>query len=303
MPGLPWAERFKILNLESIMKLEQTTWEKKGRVALITLNRPERLNAWTPTMRAELVHLFGHADQNDDVRAVVITGAGKAFCAGMDLEAKGETFDYQAREGAHKDPVQHRDGGGQVALAAFHCRKPIIAAMNGPAVGVGLTMTLAMDMRVAAEEAKMGFVFTRRGLVPEACSTWFLTRHVGVAKALELALSGRVFLPRDEQDTGLFNYVLPAENVLPKAMELAREIAENTSATSVALTKAMLWHGLSEPDPQAVHLIDSRIFHWAGRQADAKEGIESFLEKRPPQFTLSPTQNMPEIYPWWREKI
>jgi enoyl-CoA hydratase/carnithine racemase len=283
------------------MKLEQTIWKEDDGVALITLNRPERLNAYTPTMRAELIHLFDRADQDDTVRAVVITGAGKAFCAGMDLAAKGDTFDYKAREGEQGSSAQHRDGGGQVALAAFHCRKPVIAAMNGPAVGVGITMTLAMDMRVAAEEAKMGFVFTRRGLVPEACSTWFLTRHVGVAKALELTLSGRVFLPRDEQDTGLFNYVLPAERVLPKAMELAREIAENTSATSVALTKAMLWHGLSEPDAQAAHLIDSWIFHWAGRQADAKEGIESFLEKRPPRFTLSPTQDLPEIYPWWRE--
>ncbi|MFP4258880.1 MAG: enoyl-CoA hydratase-related protein [Desulfovermiculus sp.] len=285
------------------MKLEQTTWEEKDRVALITLNRPERLNAWTPTMRAELIRLFDRADQDDQVRAVVITGAGKAFCAGMDLADKGDTFDYQAREGEHESSAQHRDGGGQVALAAFHCRKPVIAAMNGPAVGVGLTMTLAMDIRVVAEGAKMGFVFTRRGLVPEACSSWFLTRHVGVAKALELTLSGRLFLPQDEQGTGLFNYVLPAEDVLPKAMELAREIAENTSATSVALTKAMLWHGLSEPDPQAAHLIDSWIFHWAGRQSDAREGIESFLEKRPPQFTLSPTQDMPEKYPWWGEKI
>ncbi len=283
------------------MNLQHTTYELKDRVALITLNRPERLNAWTPTMRTELVNLLGLADQDDDVRALVITGAGKAFCAGMDLSAKGETFDYQAREGKKGSPTRHRDGGGQVALAAFNCRKPVIAAINGAAVGVGLTMTLAMDLRVAAENAKMGFVFTRRGLVPEACSTWFLTRLIGAAKALELTLTGRLFLPMDMENTGLFNYILPVEEVLPTALELAREIAENTSATSVALTKAMLWHGLSEPDPQSAHLIESWMFHWAGRQADAREGVESFLEKRQPKFNLSPTQDMPEIYPWWRE--
>ena len=283
------------------MELKQTILEVKNGVALITLNRPERLNAWTSTMSNELIHLFGQADQNDEVRAVVITGAGRSFCAGMDLSARSETFDYQAREGDQGSPARHRDGGGQVALAAFNCRKPVIAAINGPAVGVGITMTLAMDMRVAAENAQVGFIFTRRGLVPEACSSWFLTRLVGAAKALELAISGRVFFPRHAKRIGLFNYVLPAEEVLPKAMELAREIADNTSATSVALTKAMLWRGLSEPDPQAAHLIDSWIFHWAGRQSDAKEGVESFLEKRPPCFTLSPTLDMPEIYPWWRE--
>ncbi|MCB2227002.1 MAG: enoyl-CoA hydratase/isomerase family protein [Desulfarculaceae bacterium] len=283
------------------MELKHTTHELKDGVSLITLNRPERLNAWTPIMRDELIHLFGQADQDDRVRVVVVTGAGRAFCAGMDLEAGGKTFDYKAREDSQDDPALHRDGGGKVALAAFTCRKPVIAAMNGPAVGVGITMTLAMDMRIAAEDAKMGLVFTRRGLVPEACSSWFLARLVGPAKALELSMTGRVFPAKDMAGTGLFNHVLPADQVLPKAMEIAREIADNTSATSVSLTKALVWHGLNEPDPQAVHLIDSRVFHWAGRQADAKEGVMAFLEKRPPRFTLSPTKDMPEVYPWWRE--
>jgi len=283
------------------MELKHTTCQTEDRVALIALNRPQRLNAFTPTMCRELIHLLGQADQDDQVRAVVVTGEGRAFCAGMDLAAGGGTFDYAAREDSSSSPAEHRDGGGRVALAAFNCRKPVIAAINGPAVGVGLSMTLAMDMRVAARDAKMGLVFTQRGLVPEACSSWFLPRLVGMARALELAMSGRVFRPQDEAAAGLFNYVLPAEEVLPKALELAREIADNTSATSVALTKAMLWHGLAEPDPQAAHLIDSRLFHWAGRQSDAVEGIESFLEKRPPRFTLSPTKDLPEIYPWWRE--
>ncbi|MCF8034827.1 MAG: enoyl-CoA hydratase/isomerase family protein [Desulfarculaceae bacterium] len=283
------------------MDLKYTIYEVKDRVALITMNRPERLNAFIPALRHEVIDLLKQADQDDQVRAVVITGAGRAFCAGMDLASGGDAFVKADIEDNNEDPIAHRDGGGQVALAAFRCRKPVIAAMNGPAVGVGLSMTLAMDMRVAAEDAKMGLVFTRRGLTPEACSTWFLTRLIGAAKALELALTGRVFRARDMADTDLFNYVLPAEEVLPKAMELAREIAQNASATSVALAKAMIWHGVSEPDPQAVHLIDSRVFHWVSRQDDAKEGIESFLEKRPPEFKMSPTKDMPDFYPWWSE--
>ena len=283
------------------MQLKDTTYHVENRVALVTLNRPERLNAYTVRMREELIHLLGGADQDDQVRAVVITGAGRAFCAGMDLAAGGSTFNFEAKNPARASMAEHRDGGGQVALAAFKCRKPVIAAMNGPAVGVGLSMTLAMDMRVAAEDAKMGLVFTRRGLVPEACSTWFLARLVGAGKALELACTGRVFRAREQAGTGLFNYLLPADQVLPKALELAQEIAANTSATSVALAKAMVWHGLGEADPQSVHLIDSKVFYWAGKQLDAAEGIQSFLEKRPPEFKLSPTKDMPDFYPWWKE--
>ncbi|MCB2191512.1 MAG: enoyl-CoA hydratase/isomerase family protein [Deltaproteobacteria bacterium] len=283
------------------MELQHTTYTVENRVGLITLNRPERLNAFTVQMRNELIHLFGQVDQDDQVRAVVITGAGRAFCAGMDLAAGGSTFDYASRDPQEASLAQHRDGGGQVALAIFRCRKPVIAAMNGPAVGVGFTMTLAMDMRVAAEDAKMGMVFTQRGLVPEACSSWFLTRLVGAGKALELACTGRVFRAGDQAGTGLFNYLLPADQVLPKALELAQEIAANTSATSVALAKAMIWHGLGEADPQSVHLIDSRVFYWVGKQPDAAEGIQSFLEKRPPEFKMSPTKDMPDFYPWWKE--
>ena len=200
------------------MQLKDTTYQVENRVALITLNRPERLNAYTVRMRDELIHLLGRADQDDQVRAVVLTGAGRAFCAGMDLADGGSTFDFESKDPAQASIAEHRDGGGRVALAAFKCRKPVIAAMNGPAVGVGLSMTLAMDMRVAAEDAKMGLVFTRRGLVPEACSTWFLARLVGAGKALELACTGRVFRAGDQAGTGLFNYLLPADQVLPKAL-------------------------------------------------------------------------------------
>jgi enoyl-CoA hydratase/carnithine racemase len=282
------------------MNLTQTTYELQEGVALIRLNRPEQLNAFTPVMRNELLALFQEADGDDAVRAVVVTGRGKAFCAGADLSAGGSSFE-KAQTPGQATISRHRDGGGQVALAIFNCRKPVIAAINGPAVGIGITMTLPMDIRVAAEDAKIGFVFTRRGVVPEACSSWFLPRIVGISKAAELVLTGRVFRAADESHSGLFNYVLPREQVLPKALSIAREIADHTSAVSVTLSKALLWHGLAEDDPQSAHLIDSRCFFWASRQKDVYEGVQSFLEKRPPRFPGSPTKDLPDFYPWWKE--
>ena len=283
------------------MNLSQTLYEIKDGLALITLNRPDHLNAFTPVMREEFIRIIEEADQDDAVRVIVVTGAGKAFCAGADLSSGGSTFDRTDQEGRPISISRHRDGGGRTVLAIFNCRKPVIAAINGPAVGVGITMTLAMDMRVAAAEAKIGFVFTRRGVVPEACSSWFLPRIVGISKAAELVYTGRVFRAQDEAHSGLFNYVLPQAEVLPKALSLAREIAENTAPVSVALSKAMLWHGLGETDPQSAHLIDSRCFYWAGRQKDAYEGVQSFLEKRPPRFSLKVSADLPDFYPWWKE--
>jgi enoyl-CoA hydratase/carnithine racemase len=283
------------------MELKQTEYEVNNGIQLIRLNRPEKLNALTPVMREELIHCFQVADQDDAVRVVVVTGAGRAFCAGADLSGGGSTFDRAQREGREIRLSSHRDGGGQVALAVYHCRKPVIAAIHGPAVGIGITMTLPMDIRIAAEDAKIGFVFARRGVVPEACSSWFLPRIVGISKAAELVLTGRIFRAAEEAHSGLFNYVLPREAVLPKALSIAREIADHTSAVSVTLSKALLWHGLAEGDPQSVHLIDSRVFFWAGKNKDAYEGVQSFLEKRPPQFSLSPTKDLPDFYPWWKE--
>jgi enoyl-CoA hydratase/carnithine racemase len=246
------------------------------------------------------VETFREASQDDTVRAVVVTGAGKAFCAGADLSAGGSTFDAD-KAGEEVGLTGHRDGGGQVSLEIFACRKPVIAAINGHAVGVGITMTLPMDIRVVSEDAKIGFVFARRGIVPEACSSWFLPRIVGIGKATELCLTGRVFRAADERSSGLFNHVVPADQVLARAMDIAREIADNTSAVSVALSRALLWHGLGMPDPQQAHLIDSKCIFWAGRGADAYEGVQSFLEKRAPDFRLSPWTDMPDFYPWWIE--
>lgn len=283
------------------MDLNEIRYEVENGIATVTMNRPDKMNAMGTVMREELIWGFGEADRDDDVRVVVVKGAGKAFCAGADLSAGGSRFDYSREEGKEIPMSEHRDGGGQISLAIFRCRKPVIAAINGHAVGVGITMTLPMDVRIVAEDAKIGFVFTRRGLVPEACSSWFLPRIVGISKATELVYTGRVFRAIEEAHSGLFSYVVPHDEVLTKAMNIAKEIAENTSAVSVALSKALLWHGLGEADPQSVHLVDSRCFYWAGHQKDAYEGVESFLEKRPPRFTLRVSSDMPDFYPWWKE--
>jgi enoyl-CoA hydratase/carnithine racemase len=283
------------------MKLTQTRYEIERGVATVILHRPDKMNALTSTMRKELIEIFGAADRDDSVRVVVVTGAGKVFCAGADLSSGGSAFDRSVQEGRKVSIAEHRDGGGQISLAVFRCRKPVIAAINGHAVGVGITMTLPMDIRVVSEDAKIGFPFTRRGVVPEACSSWFLPRIVGISKAAEWIYTGRVFRASEEARSGLFNHVVPQEQVLDKAMTLAREIAENTSAVSVALSKALLWHGHGEPDPQSVHLIDSRCFFWMGCQRDSYEGVESFLQKRSPKFTMKPSCDMPDFYPWWKE--
>ncbi|MFT4570199.1 MAG: enoyl-CoA hydratase/carnithine racemase [Hyphomicrobiaceae bacterium] len=282
------------------MDFTQIKYDVQDRVALITLNRPDAMNAFTGTMMHELLGAFDKIDRDDDVRAVIVTGSGRAFCAGADLGAGGGTFDAD-KGGASVGVSGHRDGGGRVSLAIFECRKPVIAAINGHAVGVGITMTLPMDMRIVSEDAKVGFVFARRGIVPEACSSWFLPRIVGISKAAELCYTGRVFRARDEERSGLFSYVVPADQVLAKAMEIAKEIAENTSAVSVALSRGLLWHGLGLETPQHAHLIDSKCIQWTGRHPDAYEGVQSFLEKRAPEFKMSAWDDMPEFYPWWVE--
>ena len=270
-------------------------------VATITLNRPEKLNAFTNTMRLELIEAFDRVDTDVAVRAVIVTGAGRAFCAGADLSAGGKTFDYAAR-GVIGAEEQRRDGGGTVSLRIFDCLKPVIAAVNGPAVGVGATMQLPMDIRLAAEGARFGFVFTRRGVVPEACSSWFLPRLVGIQQALDWMLTGRVFDAAEALEGGLVKAVLPQGELLPAARRLARDIADNTSAVSVALARQMLWRMLGADHPMAAHQIDSRGIQMMGRSPDAYEGVASFLEKRKPRFSMRPSQDMPPFCPWWPDR-
>ena len=266
-------------------------------VATLTLHRPDRLNAVNATMIRELVEAFDRADGDDGVRVVIVTGSGRAFCAGADLGAGGRTF--AGGPGRSERPEDHRDGGGVVTLRIFDMTKPVIAAINGPAVGFGVTLTLAMDVRLASTAAKIGFVFSRRGVVPEACSTWFLPRLVGIARAAEWTYSGRVFSAEEAQAGGLVSRVLAPEALLPAARELALDVARNTSAVSVALIRQMLWRMLGADHPREAHRIDSLGMWHTGRSADAHEGVTSFLEKRPPRFTGRPGKDMPPFYPWW----
>ncbi len=275
---------------------EQILYEVDAGVVTITLNRPERLNAWTETMGGELIDALDRVDSDDDVRAVIITGAGRGFCAGADLEAGGQTFDYRARGARDEVP---RDGGGRFVLRVFECTKPVIAAINGPAVGVGATMTLPMDIRLAADDARIGFVFARRGIVPEACSSWFLPRLVGISQAMEWVATGRVFSADEALAGGLVRSLHPRGELLDAARAIAREIADNTAPVSVALARRLMWTMLGAEHPMIAHRADSRAMFARGRSADAREGIASFLEKRPADFPDRVSDGLPDVFPGW----
>jgi enoyl-CoA hydratase/carnithine racemase len=245
--------------------LETIRYEVADGVGTVTLHRPHKLNALNTVMLEELLAVLDQADADDAVRALIVTGAGRAFCAGADLSGGGKTFDRVARRQG-EGPGDHEDGGGRVTLRIYDMKKPLIAAINGPAVGFGITMTLPMDVRLASTAARIGFVFARRGVVPEACSTWFLPRLVGPSQAAEWVYT------------------------------------QNTSAISVALSRQMMWRLLGADHPMEAHRLDSRCMDWTGRSADAHEGVTAFLEKRPPRFTLRPSADMPPFYPWWRPR-
>jgi enoyl-CoA hydratase/carnithine racemase len=269
-------------------------------VMTITLSRPEKLNAFTGTMMEDMLAALDEADARDDVRVVIVTGAGRAFCAGADLSGGSSTFDYREQvSGA--EPVR-RDGGGRVTLRLFDCLKPVIAAINGPAVGVGITMTLAMDVRLASEEARLGFVFARRGVTMEAASSWFLTRAVGISRAMEWVSTGRIFPASEALAAGLVRSLHRPDELLPSAFALAREIADNTGAVSVALQRQMLWKMLGADHPMEAHRLDSRTMQFMGQREDAREGITSFLEKRPPRFEMKVSKDLPPFYPWWEPR-
>ncbi|MHB1486794.1 MAG: crotonase/enoyl-CoA hydratase family protein, partial [Acidimicrobiales bacterium] len=266
---------------------------------------PARLPAVTEKMKHELIGAFDRADGDDGVRAVIVTGAGRGFCAGADLASGADTFNYDSGRAIDADPDRQgrlvRDGGGMVALRIFSSHKPVIAAINGPAVGVGITMTLPMDIRLASETARMGFVFARRGLVPEACSSWFLPRLVGIAQATEWVYTGRVFPADEALQARLVSRVLPDAELIPAARALATEIAQNTSAASVALSRQLLWRMLGAPHPMTAHRADSRGIAAMGASPDAREGVMSFLEKRPATFTMSPSRDLPDIFEGWED--
>ena len=292
----------------------QTQKEEDG-LLIITLSRPDVMNAFNARMMHEMVDALDNADADDTVRAIIVTGSGeRAFCAGADLSEGDKTFDYAKRQGeASKRSAVNEDGsidwnsevlrdsGGLLTLRIFNSIKPVIGAINGAAVGVGATMLLPMDVRIASENARFGFVFARRGIVPEACSSWFLPRIVGISKALQWCYAGEVFPADEALQSGLINEVVPQGELLDRARAIARNMTQMSAPVSVSLTRQMLWRMLGADHPMAAHRVDSRAVYGRGRQSDAKEGVNSFLEKRPPKFSDSPSADMPGFYPWWEE--
>jgi enoyl-CoA hydratase/carnithine racemase len=290
------------------MAYQHVLYDVQDKILTITLNRPEKLNSFVPGMVEELIDCFDRADADDEVRAIIVTGAGRGFCAGADVT---HGFD-RAKSGRKVAPLRAngevewsddavRDGGGKLTLRIYQCLKPVIAAINGPAVGVGVTMTLPMDIRIAADTARFGLVFARRGIVPEACSSWFLPRVVGISQALEWCYSGRVFPAQEALDGRLIKQIVKPEELLPTARAIAREIIDNTAPVSIALTRQMLWRMLGADHPMEGHKLDSRGVYSRSLTSDPREGSQSFLEKRPAKFENVVSKNMPAYFPWWEE--
>ncbi|MFP1681774.1 crotonase/enoyl-CoA hydratase family protein [Alloalcanivorax sp. C16-1] len=271
-------------------------------IATLFLNRPEKMNAFNREMKDELLAAFDFTDQHDEVRAVIVTGKGRAFCAGADLSSGGDTFDYKKRggEGANPDDA-HRDGGGQVAMRIYRSLKPVIGAVNGAAVGVGITMQLPMDVRMASEDAKFGFVFSRRGIVNEAASSWFLSRVVGISSALEWCFTGRVFSAAEAKERGLVRSLHKADELYPAAVALAKEMVEQSAPVSVAVIRQMIWRMAGAEHPMEAHKLDSKAMKSRGGSEDVKEGVMSFLEKRPAVFPDKVSQDLPDFFDWQGE--
>ena len=279
------------------MTYETIIYDVEDGILTLTLNRPDKLNAFNTDMMNEMIDAFDKADIDDTVKAIVVTGAGRAFCAGADLARGSDTFDHDSQ-----GTGMRRDGGGLLTLRIFECMKPVIAACNGPAVGVGVTMQCAMDIRLASDNAKYGFVFAKRGIVPEACSSWFLPRVVGISTALEWAYSGRIFEAPEALERRLVRSVHKPEDLLPAARDLAHEFTEQTSSISVAMIRHMMWKMLGADHPMEAHKVDSRGVYFTGRSADSKEGVQSFLQKRPAKFPGKVSSDMPDFFPWWEAR-
>ena len=286
------------------MDYQQIIYDIDEGILTITLNRPDKLNAFTGQMMTEMINALDRADADDTVKAIIVTGAGRGFCAGADLSSGASTFDADASapKAAQEEKKSIADGGGLLTLRIFDCLKPIISACNGPAVGVGATMQCAMDIRLASTSAKYGFVFSKRGIVPEACSSWFLPRLVGISQALEWTYTGRVFSAEEALEKGLIRSLHEPEDLLPAARKLALEFADQTSSLSIALIRNMMWKMLGADHPVVAHNIDSRGVNAMGKSTDAKEGVASFLEKRPAIFPGKVSAEMPEFFPWWERR-
>lgn len=291
--------------MTSLGEYEEIKLEQDGPIAILTLHRPDKMNAFTGKMMYEMIDAFDKTDANDDIRAVIVTGSGeRAFCAGADLSQGAKTFDYEKRadmgEAGRTEKIDiQRDGGGRVTLRIFDSLKPVIGAINGASVGIGVTMQLPMDVRIAADTARFGFVFNRRGINPEAASSWFLPRLVGIQQALEWCYSGRVFPAKEALKGGLVHSIHPQAELLDVAKAKAMEIAENTAAVSTTLTRHMMWRMLGASHPMDAHIVDSAAIYSRGQTEDAKEGVMSFLEKRNPVYPVKVSDGMPSFFPWW----
>ncbi len=291
--------------MTSLGDYEDIKLEQEGAIAILTLDRPDKMNAFTGKMMYEMIDAFDKTDANDEIRAVIVTGAGdRAFCAGADLSQGDKTFDYEKRadmgEAGRTNKVDiQRDGGGRLTLRMFESLKPVIGAINGAAVGVGVTMQLPMDIRIASDNARFGFVFNRRGINPEAASSWFLPRLVGIQQALEWCYSGRVFPAEEALKGGLIHSIHPQAELMNVAKAMATEIAENTAAVSTTLTRHMMWRMLGASHPMEAHIVDSAAIYSRGQTEDAREGVMSFLEKRNPVYPVKVSDGMPSFFPWW----
>ena len=280
--------------------LETVRTEVRENSLIIFLSREERMNAFTLTMQQEIVKVLDDAEENDDIKAIIFTGDGKAYCAGADLSSGGDTFDN--RKGREKTNDIVRDSGGLLTLRLFKCKKPLIAAVNGAAVGIGATMLLPMDTRICSDQARFGFVFAKRGIVPEAASSWFLPRLIGINKALELCYTGKVISAIEAKEIRLVSEILNQDKLVDRALEIAKEYTAESSQISIALTRQMMWRMLGADDPMEAHKIDSRAVFELGQSGEAIEGVNSFLEKRPPSFPGKVSKDMPSFFPWWDEK-
>ena len=280
--------------------LETVRTEVRENSLIIYLSREERMNAFTLTMQQEIVKVLDDAEENDDIKAIIFTGDGKAYCAGADLSSGGDTFDN--RKGRERTNDVVRDSGGLLTLRLFKCKKPLIAAVNGAAVGIGATMLLPMDTRICSDQARFGFVFAKRGIVPEAASSWFLPRLIGINKALELCYTGKVISAEDAKEIRLVSEILNQDKLIDRALEIAKEFTAESSQISIALTRQMMWRMLGADDPMEAHKIDSRAVFELGQSGEAIEGVNSFLEKRPPSFPGKVSKDMPSFFPWWDEK-
>ena len=280
--------------------LETVRTEVRENSLIIYLSREERMNAFTLTMQQEIVKVLDDAEEDDDIKAIIFTGDGKAYCAGADLSSGGDTFDN--RKGRERTNDVVRDSGGLLTLRLFKCKKPLIAAVNGAAVGIGATMLLPMDTRICTDQARFGFVFAKRGIVPEAASSWFLPRLIGINKALELCYTGKIISAEEAKEIRLVSEILNQDKLIDRALEIAKEFTAESSQISIALTRQMMWRMLGADDPMEAHKIDSRAVFELGQSGEAIEGVNSFLEKRPPSFPGKVSKDMPSFFPWWDEK-